>query len=1766
MRRLTTLPTTLLLLVTALGLFASEEEVIHYTPDAQVVEQHAQQLAAIGDRSPGSEGAAEAAEYLRSQLAQLTDEVWTQRTSIIVPVDHGSSLTVGDQQITLSPHAPNGLVGAGTEGQVLEGTIRFVTESTLAHLDENSLTGSIVVLEGDSGSLWQRCAQFGAIAAIFVNPQNIDNENMRLQSLSASINFPRFVAEIDSALAGQKATLQSKVTFRTAVAQTVVARLRGSSTETERRETVILSSGYESDGSIRGHSQGATRVWNASLLLALSEQYKARPLNRDIIVVFHGARPEFFRGLRQFLAGVTDAEQRLVTNEIGQQVAMGNDLVTQLERQLWRAEEIEADFEEFYAAWDDDNLAEAQNVLLKKLEHIRQPPEALQRADQAADSEQTIDETQAALFSVGQWVLLLIMCLITAYIFVWVKPSGQGAVATILSFILLLAWIIAERPQSTAVLKEQELRNESGRLVDLAHRFISEEAAGFADAIRPELRAVSLRAASAGRLNLSDEEREQLQEQQRELDAEHRLWRDIQQKIGKRVLDDGSNNTFPEVQQLKLLIGRILGVNADSDTGHHIGRHKAILRNRIQDIRSSIAIREALGSFRLMHLAALDLSDGNTHWSIASSGPWMRWPEKMTSFAYGVATIAREINESDQGIVIPYDSNPNDLSDTPDAFWPTGYLHDAGVASAFVNSVTFSTVNDRRLRLGSPADTMDAFSPSRFLGQTSGLTQVIRQYLDGGAVNRPLQYNQAAWRTPTIRSEIASEGSTTGRKGFAYPLVQLHMGRAENFFFGDVQHLETWWGDALGEVIIPWMPERMPKAYGSVTISAAGHNEAGKITQITASSGTQMRGGGNAAWAMSQRFQDLKPVLFDCESSWVTGIFDPRLLMDLSNVRALSASRDAAPDFAHVEVDRGNAAIFVPPDTPLRILGSEGQIGNRMVLIGTPTNEALTNFDGLTGPGKLSAITAVDAAQDFFNLNEGRLAILRSNGVNPESLLFLHSESEKFLEQAREGLDNGDYIAAEGAGQAAWAMAGRVYPAVLSTANDVVYGLVVMLLFAIPFAAICERLFLAGNTIFKRVAGFFFFFSLTFLFFFFFHPAFALATTPVIIFLAFAIIVMSALVIVIIFNRFEYEMELIRMAGLGMHKVDVSRLGTLLATVTLGISNMRRRPLRTFLTAITVVLMSFILLTFASFNATSSTRQVTADFPPTFQGIMLRQNGWLPFSDRGLERISNSWGDQYELFERRWLDAESAGGRYSFSGPDGISFVEAVVGVRPNDPSGVEQALMRPGDDEPGLNDERDWIYLPSESLYQAGLKPGDTIQFQGLTMRIGLIDTTVMGGITHIDGDPITPLAPSPQTDEQRDEAQRMQAEAASGEVAMESSSFIHLGPTVVGFTHVDNVKRLGGETRSIAMLPRSNEVDIGESAEQMAQQLAMSLRVGRGSETQIMTAVGRLSVAGLSDVLIPLILGGMIIFSTMLGSVAERGKEIFIYASLGLAPLHIGALFLVEASIYAILGGLGGYILAQFVVTALGIAASMGFGVQPDLNYSSFTAVITILMVMATVLISALYPALVASKAANPGTDKSFRVPEPDGDDLEIPFPFTVARRDITGLLAYLRSYLEAHTEASTGCFTAADATMNSSWDGYQVSAKTWLAPFDLGISQQFTITAKPTDVKAIFSIHISMHLLSGQRSAWRRVTIPFLRDLRQQFLVWRTLDEDTTDRYRALGGDQDAQTRIDERRRLEEEQARAEAAEKERLKEAMKDKNAEMGGDAELGEGTR
>jgi hypothetical protein len=83
----------------------------------------------------------------------------------------------------------------------------------------------------------------------------------------------------------------------------------------------------------------------------------------------------------------------------------------------------------------------------------------------------------------------------------------------------------------------------------------------------------------------------------------------------------------------------------------------------------------------------------------------------------------------------------------------------------------------------------------------------------------------------------------------------------------------------------------------------------------------------------------------------------------------------------------------------------------------------------------------------------------------------------------------------------------------------------------------------------------------------------------------------------------------------------------------------------------------------------------------------------------------------------------------------------------------------------------------------------------------------------------------------------------------------------------------------------------------------------------------------------------------------------------------------------------------------------------------------------------------------------------------------------------------------------------------DGFPgLSARLWLQPFDQGLSQHFAIAARPSRIPEVVTIHITMARLSGPTTAWRRSYTVFLEQLRAQFLLWRTLDDDARELYLA------------------------------------------------------
>jgi hypothetical protein len=180
--------------------------------------------------------------------------------------------------------------------------------------------------------------------------------------------------------------------------------------------------------------------------------------------------------------------------------------------------------------------------------------------------------------------------------------------------------------------------------------------------------------------------------------------------------------------------------------------------------------------------------------------------------------------------------------------------------------------------------------------------------------------------------------------------------------------------------------------------------------------------------------------------------------------------------------------------------------------------------------------------------------------------------------------------------------------------------------------------------------------------------------------------------------------------------------------------------------------------------------------------------------------------------------------------------------------------------------------------------------------------------------------------------------------------------------------------------------------------------------------------------------------------------------------------------------------------------------------MNMSSTNTIVTILIVMLTVLVSAIYPAVKASRSANPGLLRVWRPPEPEGNKMDIVFPFTVSEYDITGVVSFLEEHFKNHSDTGLGRFMTRQAKLVREQDGtLGLDANMALAPFDLGVNQSFALRTAASEIEGIDEVRVIIGRESGQPKDWRRLNKVFLDDLRQQFLIWRSLPQETMEMYR-------------------------------------------------------
>ena len=917
---------------------------------------------------------------------------------------------------------------------------------------------------------------------------------------------------------------------------------------------------------------------------------------------------------------------------------------------------------------------------------------------------------------------------------------------------------------------------------------------------------------------------------------------------------------------------------------------------------------------------------------------------------------------------------------------------------------------------------------------------------------------------------------------------------------------------------------------------------------------------------------EMMEVLFECRSLSIFEIIDSSYLTALDKMTVLNQD-DVRPieySFSYVvgqstlegDVTRAGVAFAKHnPETgetdPLKILMSTGVFGVKYLLLNSPESLLASPVDKWDvdealkkrsrGVGHQAGIIprpSYEAAKDMWVVDDVRMTQLAQYGIENQRLEMFHSRAREALVEAKEKLADYDYEGFMEAARRAWGLEARGYPEVMSTANDTVRGIIFYFILLLPFSFFCERLLFGFPDITKRLGGFAGFFILFFLILRFVHPAFKLSNSPYIIFLAFVILALGAVAMVIVISKFGQEVRKMKAAAAGMYEADVGRLSATTAAITLGISNLRKRPLRTGLTAVTLTLLTFTTLSFTSVQTSLQFYKLPRDNNPSYQGVLVRDRAWRGLQESVLEYLKSEFEDRAAVVPRAWMLSQVRGERAYINfervteastpprsraiyvdfdrgvttGKD--SFVNGILGLTHEEPliTNVDDYLIAGRWIEPG---EEFVCILPHDLAELVSIYPEDVgtaqIQIMGQTLTvIGILDSDTFNKFKDLDDEKLTPV----DTVKEKDDLADAQDQDPRVVAAAPIETFTHLESTNTLIVPYQFVRDVGGTLNSVAIsdfVGENGDVkeDFIPDIEEFMARVSLTMFVGYQDEVTVYSSIGSTSLSGLGNLFIPILIAALIVLNTMMGAVYERFREIGIYSAVGLAPNHIAALFMAEAGVFATLGAVFGYLIGQVLVLTLFERGLLG---GLELNYSSLSAISATLIVMATVFLSTLYPAKKAADMAVPDVTRKWEFPDPEGDRWVFDFPFTVGGAEVLGMYTYLTRVFESYGEGSVGDFVADHINFTSSEHQgepqYDINLTAWLAPYDLGISQEVELKAIPTGEYNIYRIEVIINRLSGDVASWKRINRGFLNALRKRFLVWRTIPADLKHSYAEEG----------------------------------------------------
>ncbi len=1673
-------------------------------------------IAAPSNRIIGTDGYAQTARYLREQIRSLPGaELKEQTFPVMVPVTISAKLALpgaaggAPQTVDVYPFWPAGVRLNATPPGGIKGALVYVNEADFEDMKPAALKGNIAIVEASSAGQWNQAAYFGARAIVILGTPETNNYHLRSHDLLVPVNVPRYYVPA-SPLADSlrkpppgDATITAKINWVRRTATNLYAFVKprtpvpaGWQEGQPNPGALMISVPYDSSGFVPDLAKGASQAVQTASGLALLRDLSKHPLDRPVLLFFSGADSIQFLGSRNMFLALAEAPTAAQT-EIDKYLKWDSDA----RKQLARLREIQPDPRAIDPKAEIDGVVVARLTKLIETDFTQDQDKLFRFRKRGADQ---VDKNELARLEDAQLVL------------------SQ------------LRYLLRERPKELA-----------GIYLEKAIYYIQQAIRQLGDGSGPGL--------------IRDFEDRANQLQQR-IDLYGWLADSLQ---------------LPKADPASVIKSRLIEMEVALDfssNGRRVGPmffgqyQKSANIHQIQDYKDWLT-KQADAKRRFASAqdrwsrdqsadAAAELKQAQGDAEAA------RWWDEIRGVVDLDPLGGSRSAASWLGSAMPIGSEMAQAWGVPGITLMT--LDDLRLRRDTPTDTLAHVDTNNILRQLRAVRTLlwHAWNDPRFKGQRE--LRQERVGFEGQVVA------EAAGR-PVPDLPLPNYLATYYHVSGAAPIPPLG---GIGWTLG-VRRCEIADCDTEGRYRFEGLPQLGPDPIMRVVAAEVYRVEqnTGVITGVTDLGKNGPLTGNLYVDLHPTAITPIRNEVFECVEFSLIGLYDPQFLQTLAALIPLDARRNSAPQRYNFLLSNQMCAGYAEPDSKLFLLFRYGTIGNRLVLLdmkdpasakpGTQGDSAIDAANGfevdrlrIDAPperaiGPLASVTA----QDFWRLNEIRLNDYRKVGVASPLIDSMHSDAKAQIDAAKTAEQGGTAANLIERATAAWANEARVYAAAADMANDVVRGAIFLLLLCVPFSFCMERLVVASPNIYKQLTWMGVIFALMTLALWAFHPAFRISSNPLIIILAFAIIFMSIVVISVVYSKFDTELKRIRSGRGEVEGASFARASVLMSAVQLGIANMRKRKFRTLLTAITIVLITFAVLCFTSSTRYLSTTRLPTSVQTRFPGLLLRQRGFRNVPAAAINNLKTVLakhpspdGKPWQIAEQWWCvnpndpneqtnvvaygpdrRAKQDWSAASWESRPRVFSASAVLGLSP----GYSQLKSGPGD-APIVevigkkafdrleNGEQNIIYFSRPIAEQLGVREGDTVQVGGLDLEVAAIfdSDEYEQKVTTIAGEPLSPLnyrtgsldSGGRELKDEQVESLDLDAQSSASEL---SSAYEHLPPTQFVIVPAGTAKLLTNASLRGLTLRARDEKQVADLSDELSKRFAIAIFAGFNDGVKLVAAGNSLpQVSGAQQVAIPLTIAGLIIFNTMMGSIAERRREIHVYTSLGLAPLHVGALFVAEALTYGLLGTVFGYVIGQLVGTLLTHFHLLG---NVTLNYSGTSAILTMGLILLIVLLSALVPARLASKIAAPSIERNWKVPLPKDDHIIAPLPFTINKTAADGALAYLADYFDAHQEGSIGTFSAGRVEAFTFEDGALAGAslppgvpdksrglKTviWLTPFDLGVRQHFMLLIHPGQYPDIYEVQVVLQRLSGGDKDWYRMNRAFLTSLRKQFLQWRSL----------------------------------------------------------------